>query len=169
MKLFRRALVAASIGWALLVPLAPFAASQPAPARLWFALAFVVYGVGSVVCHQLPERSFVLWSAQWPVCARCAGIYLGAAAAALFATMSPATVRLHPETASGVARAGAARTLALAALPSAMTLVYEWTSGHTPSNVIRALAGAPLGAAVLLVVVRALADAEPRRTLPSPP
>ena len=46
------------IVWALLLPLAPFAASQPAPARVWYALAFVVYGAGSVVCHQLPERSF---------------------------------------------------------------------------------------------------------------
>ena len=26
--------------------------------RSWYALAFVVYGAGSVVCHQLPARSF---------------------------------------------------------------------------------------------------------------
>ena len=67
MTVLRRALVASSIVWALLLPLAPFAASQPPPARFWYALAFVVYGAGSVVCHQLPGRSFFLWSAQWPV------------------------------------------------------------------------------------------------------
>ena len=37
----------------------------------------VVYGVGSFICHQLPERSFHLAGFQLPVCARCLGIYIG--------------------------------------------------------------------------------------------
>ena len=28
-------------------------------------------------CHRLPERSFYLWDKQFPVCARCTGIYFG--------------------------------------------------------------------------------------------
>lgn len=40
----------------------------------------LAYFAGSVVCHQLPERSFATAGVQWPVCARCAGIYLGVAA-----------------------------------------------------------------------------------------
>ena len=55
MTVLRRALIASSIAWALLLPLAPFAASQPAPARFWYGLAFVVYGAGSFICHQLPD------------------------------------------------------------------------------------------------------------------
>lgn len=43
-------------------------------------LAALAYFAGSVVCHQLPERSFVTAGLQWPVCARCAGIYLGVSA-----------------------------------------------------------------------------------------
>jgi len=39
-------------------------------------LAAFAYSAGSVVCHQLAERSFVTAGRQWPVCARCAGIYL---------------------------------------------------------------------------------------------
>ena len=35
----------------------------------------------SLVCHQLPARSFHLWMPSLPVCARCTGIYLGAAIA----------------------------------------------------------------------------------------
>jgi hypothetical protein len=169
MTTLRRAFLALSIAWAALLPLAPFAASQPAPAPLWYGLAFAVYGAGSFICHQLPARSFHTWAAQWPVCARCTGIYFGAAAAAIVATVrlppSPlrdfgesgepdttyATVRLKPDT---TYRARA--LLAAAALPTAATLIYEWTTGDMPSNVIRALAGAPLGAAVALVVVDAL-------------
>src|SRR5437773_7229118 len=91
MIILGRAFVAASVTWAVLLPIAPFAASQPAPARFWYGLAFVVYGAGSFICHQLPARSFHSWSAQWPVCARCTGIYFGAAMAAVVAT-----VRLPP-------------------------------------------------------------------------
>jgi hypothetical protein len=93
MTTLRRAFLAMSIGWAVLLPVAPFAASQPAPAPFWYGLAFVVYGAGSFICHQLPARSFHTWSAQWPVCARCTGIYFGAAMAAVVAT-----VRLKPDT-----------------------------------------------------------------------
>jgi uncharacterized membrane protein len=152
MTTLRRAFLALSIAWAALLPLAPFAASQPAPAPLWYGLAFAVYGAGSFICHQLPARSFHTWAAQWPVCARCTGIYFGAAAAAMVASKYVG---------SGMSRTvgSVSRTrvlLVLAALPTAVTLIYEWTTGDTPSNTIRALAGAPLGAAVAFVVVEAL-------------
>jgi len=158
MTTLRRAFVAMSIAWAALLPLAPFAASQPAPAPLWYGLAFAVYAAGSFICHQLPARSFHTWAAQWPVCARCTGIYFGAAAAAIVAT-----VRLPPSPLRGFGGPGKPDTtyrarafLAAAASPTAVTLIYEWTTGDTPSNMIRALTGAPLGAAVALVVVQAL-------------
>ena len=172
MTTLRRAFVAMSLTWAALLPLAPLAASQAAPAPLWFGLAFIVYGAGSFICHQLPARSFHTWSVQWPVCARCTGIYFGsAAAAAIVASKSKSKSKYvgsgFSRTASFSRTAGScsqtvvsvARTrmlLVLAALPTAVTLLYEWTTGDTPSNVIRALAGAPLGAAVALVVVEAL-------------
>ena len=92
MSLLRRAVLVAAIGWALLLPLAPFAANRTPPARAWYALAFLIYSVGSVVCHQLPARSFELWSTQMPVCARCTGIYLGAAVMAILSL-----VRLRPD------------------------------------------------------------------------
>ena len=148
----RRAFVAASIAWAVLLPLAPFAASQPAPARFWYGLAFAVYGAGSVICHQLPSRSFHSWSAQWPVCARCTGIYLGAAATVVAYVVTGAMSGFGRTVTTDRARA----LFVVAALPTAATLIYEWTTGDTPSNVIRALAGAPLGAAVAFVVLGAL-------------
>src|ERR1700674_442731 len=125
MTILRRAFVAASIAWAVLLPIAPFAASQPAPAPFWYGLAFIVYGAGSFICHQLPARSFHTWSAQWPVCARCTGIYFGAAVMAM--------VRLKADpTYESVTTRRARVLLIAAAVPTAVTLVYEWTTGDTP-------------------------------------
>jgi hypothetical protein len=123
------------------------------------ALSAAVYISGSLLCHQRPERSFYLWGAQFPVCARCTGIYAGAALGVIAAWLrSNVTVRLKPDTTSYVAsgfRRTARLTLFAASLPTALTLVYEWTTGVTPSNGIRALSGAILGAAAASVVMRA--------------
>ena len=75
--LLRRAFLGASTAWLAAIPLAAFAASRPAAASR-YAFALGVYAIGHVVCHQLPARSFHLWGAQLPVCARCTGIYAGA-------------------------------------------------------------------------------------------
>jgi uncharacterized membrane protein len=107
-------------------------------------LTATVYGIGSFVCHQRPERSFHLWSAQLPVCARCTGIYVGAAAAAL----AGAVLRVSRP----------AVWLAAAATPAAATLVYEWTLGVTPSNGIRAASGLVLGAMVMAVLLTEVRD-----------
>jgi uncharacterized membrane protein len=146
-SILRRVFITGAIMWAALIPLAPLAASQPAPARFWYPLALVLYAAGSVVCHQLPERSFHLWSAQAPVCARCTGIYLGAAVLAACAIVWPRTARPNDD----VRRTRA--LLAIAVLPTLVTLAYEWTTGDTPSNAWRAFAGAPLGSAVAFVVM----------------
>lgn len=34
--------------------------------------------MGSAVCHQMAERSFIFEGMQMPLCARCTGIYIGA-------------------------------------------------------------------------------------------
>src|SRR5260221_7816536 len=82
----RQGLCAASLIWIVALPLATYIASGAlpglAPAKLF---AFAVYGMGSVLCHQRPERSFHLWGVQLPVCARCVGVYAGAALLALAA------------------------------------------------------------------------------------
>jgi uncharacterized membrane protein len=109
----------------------------------------IVYAIGSVVCHQLPERSFHLWGAQMPVCARCTGIYVGAAIAPLLLYVLR-RVRLKAD-----ATYAARTALVLGGLPTIATLVYEWTTGVTPSNTIRALAGLPLGAAIAAIVLAA--------------
>src|SRR5580765_8805054 len=79
---FRTAFVILAVVWAFVVPAAAVAATRPASA-VDTAFAFVVYRIGRLICHQRPERSFHLAGAQLPVCARCTGVYAGAALMAI--------------------------------------------------------------------------------------
>src|SRR5262249_48603176 len=84
MLVVRGALTGASVGWAVALPVATYGATQSLGA-LGYGFALLVYAVGSAVCHQIDTRSFHLWQRQLPVCARCTGIYVGAAVAAVVA------------------------------------------------------------------------------------
>ena len=153
METLRRAFVGAAAAWSIGVTLAPVVASHPLSqvSRAGYAFALVVYAAGSVICHQRPERSFHLLGAQMPVCARCVGIYAGAAVAASVLWLrtlqgSRHRPRLYP--------GPAIRVLLIAALPAAGTLLYEWTTGHTPGNWMRLTSGAPLGATAAWALLR---------------
>lgn len=61
--------------WSLLCILiigAPILAS-----RAYFGPASWIYVVFSNVCHQMPDRSFILAGFPLAICHRCSGIYLG--------------------------------------------------------------------------------------------
>jgi uncharacterized membrane protein len=146
--LLRRAFLIGSVTWALCLPLTAFAASRTDAASFVYGCAVAAYSVGRLICHQLPARSFHLWGAAVPVCARCTGIYLGAAAASV--VFGLARWRLPSEARS--AKEDARIVLLLAFAPTAVTLVFEWTTGVTPANWVRALAGIPLGVAVAWAV-----------------
>jgi uncharacterized membrane protein len=112
--------------------------------------AFFIYSVGRVVCHQRPERSFHLGSIPLPVCARCIGIYAGAAAVALLALGGYRFSSRSSKQARG--------WLAAAAAPAALSLLYEWGTGQMPSNMIRAATGVIIGAAVGAIVLALMQD-----------
>lgn len=149
LRLLQRALAGGAVAWAAALPVAALVAAQPQPGVVAYLFAFAVYATGAAVCHQIDGRSFHLWQHQLPVCARCTGIYAGAALAALAAIASgrgespPGRARLHPRWVVG-----------LAVVPAAATLVFEWTTGVTPSNLTRAATGVVLGAAVGWLIVR---------------
>jgi uncharacterized membrane protein len=111
----------------------------------------IVYAVSSLVCHQLPERSFYWGSVQMAVCARCTGIYAGAAAAALAAApLDPARLQ--------VLRRGVRPILLLAAAPAAATVLLEWLGVWAAPSTVRLATGLPLGAAIMSVVAIAFAS-----------
>ena len=135
--LFRRAFLAGSVAWVAAIPLAAYVASRQDGSSVAYALALGVYGIGHVVCHQIPQRSFHLWMTSLPVCARCTGIYIGAAVTAIALRGRFVAPRWNPKI-----------VLLAAFVPTAATLVFEWTTGVMPSHWIRAAAGLPLGVAV---------------------
>jgi uncharacterized membrane protein len=113
-------------------------------------LSAVIYAIASLVCHQLPERSFHLGGFQLPVCARCLGIYGGAACGVAAAVVAP----VGSATRSATAR----RNALMAAAPTLATVVLETAGLWAPSNAARAAAGVPLGLVVAFTALRALRD-----------
>ena len=149
----RPLLALTAVTWLSLLILAPV---LPVP------IAATLYALGSRICHQRPERSFHLFAAQLPVCARCAGIYAGAAAGSLL--MLSASVR------DQLCRYSPRTVLFAGALPTLLTIIIEWGGAWAGANDARAAAGMPLGLAVAFVVARAAAtlhygECVPRRPI----
>jgi len=107
-----------------------------------------LYAAGSLICHQLPERSFHIGAAQLPVCARCLGIYGGAAVTTMIAAWRTGTndTSLSPRV-----------LLVIGAAPAAVTVLLEWGMVWQPSNIVRALTGTILGGAVGVILADAAA------------
>ena len=139
--MLRAALVIASIAWPLLLG-----------AALWQRvhhrtplLTSAVYMSASTICHRLPDRSFHTAGAQWPVCGRCSGLYLGAPVGAMIAI----AVRRRRRGDS----AGDAWLLALSSAPAFVTVALEWLHVYDVGNVGRLVTALPLGAAILVVIM----------------
>lgn len=130
-------------GWAVLLVLAAMPAALPAP------LESFVFAVGHLVCHQHPERSFAWAGDAWPVCARCTGLYLGAAIGLALSAAVPAGFAQQP--------ARVRRAIGWAVVPALVSVLFEWITGIVPSNGLRAITGLVAGAmvaALLLAFVR---------------
>jgi len=107
-----------------------------------------LFPVGSLICHQRPERSFFVNGHQLAVCARCMGLYAGSALAAPAALIA----------ASSLARSQARRLAIAAALPTAITWSAEFAGLAHFSNLARFVAALPLGAAACGLVLGVLSE-----------
>jgi uncharacterized membrane protein len=141
---------AAAVVWLAALLVAPF---LPASATA------AIYGFGSLICHQRPDRSFDLAGFQLPVCGRCIGIYCGAAVGALLAPR--------------LGRINRARTIVIVSvLPALLSLGVEWSGLIEPTNGARAVTGFIAGGVIAAVVLATLhyeQCAPPRPIAPSPP
>jgi uncharacterized membrane protein len=141
-----RGLVIAAVAWPLLAGAAVWQRVSNSDHQTP-VLAGIVYLVAGQVCHHRPERSFATEGVSWPVCARCAGLYLAAPFAAVLA--AGRRRRLNPG-----AERRAVKVIALAAVPTVLTLLWEWGGLGTPSNLWRFTTALPLGAAVAAVLIQ---------------
>jgi uncharacterized membrane protein len=103
----------------------------------------LIFSAGSLICHQLPDRSFFVDGHQFPVCARCTGLYLSGAMGiagwlALKMTRRWTAVPFDP----GLAK----RVLLLSAIPTAVSFTTGVLGLWDGSNATRAILAIPLGA-----------------------
>ena len=103
----------------------------------------LIFSAGSLICHQLPERSFFVDGYQFPVCARCTGLYLSGAAGVagwlgLKITRRWRALPFDPDLAK--------RLLLISAVPTAVSFATGVLGVWDGSNVTRAMLAIPLGA-----------------------
>jgi uncharacterized membrane protein len=109
----------------------------------------LIYLAGSVVCHQLPERSFFLDGQQFPVCARCTGLYASGLAGLAGWFVIKLTRGWRPMV---VPPRVALAMVAITAAPTALSLLTGALEVWDGSNVTRALLAIPPGLAAGVVV-----------------
>lgn len=143
------AFAAVTLAWLLLIVLAPLSVRDNGGRTAAAAAAAGTYLLGSVVCHQRPDRSFHPGGVQMPVCTRCTGLYAGAGAGVLVA--GARRRRRGPSTGPRRAPAWLRWAVAGAAAPTALTFAAEAAGWMPPIGELRAAAGVPLGAAVTWV------------------
>jgi len=111
-----------------------------------------------MICHQRPDRSFFWDGHQFPVCARCTGLYLSAA----IGVTGWVVIKMRGGRRPRPIDPRTARTLAIAtALPTFFSLATGALGVWDGSNITRALLSLPLGA-VAGVVVAAVATKDLR-------
>ncbi len=101
-----------------------------------FSAAFALHRAFSLICHQRPDRSFWIFGAPVAVCARCLGIYLGAALGLLLRT----------------SRSIAMRVLVTAAAMNLLDAVTEAAGLHGNWIHVRFVLGLAMGAAAALLI-----------------
>jgi uncharacterized membrane protein len=142
MRLLALGLTFGAVLWTAVIVAAPRALGSPP----FDTAAAVVYAGASQICHQRVERSFRTAGMQWPVCARCAGLYFSGAVGALLGWIGLGRWRV----------ASSRWLLAIAALPTAMTWGLEVAGLASFSNTARAVAAIPLGIAAGWLFIRML-------------
>lgn len=120
-----------------------------------------IYQAFSLVCHQIPERSFHIAGAQFAVCSRCTGLYSGFATATL----------LYPLVRS-LKSTNAPRTiwLILAAAPLVVDFALGYFAIWPNTHLSRFATGALLGSVTVFYIMPGLVELSrlrgARRSLP---
>ena len=116
-------------------------------------VAALTYAGGALICHQQPARSFHLDGAQYPVCARCMGLYVGAVLGVLGWCVI-AGVKSAPSARGRriVANDWLRRALVVVAMPTLVSVALAWMGVWDGTNVVRAVFAVPLGAVVALIL-----------------
>jgi uncharacterized membrane protein len=130
------------VRWYAIVPatLAVVAIAVPWMLAHWPEIGLALQRGFALVCHQRPERSFILFGGRVAVCARCLGIYIGAAVGLLIV----------------VARQVAWRLLLAAVSINAIDWLAELSGLHGNWIAARFLLGLTVGATAAMLVIASI-------------
>lgn len=99
--------------------------------------------LGFGLCHQLPERSFIYGGVQFPVCARCCGIYVG-----IILGLGLLFLLYRGEQRTGIPSKAFFAGAILAVLVIGFDGITSYLGMRTTTNVLRLITGLMLGAAM---------------------
>lgn len=111
------------------------------------AVASVTTRLGSLVCHQQAARSLRVSGSPLPVCARCFGLYAGAALGAGL-SLAWLVAGLVGGRACRAALPAVRLAIVLSALPTALLWLGEYSLSLHVSGALRAWGAVPLGVTV---------------------
>jgi len=139
------ALLSLAAIWGLALPLLACARESSSP--LVSMTGRAAFALGHVICHQRPDRSFFSCGLQWPVCGRCSGLYIGAAAGAVLALALGVRLQRPRRTSPDGAASRWRRILLFSAAPTAVLWTVEFAGLVDPGTTARFAAALPLGMA----------------------
>lgn len=141
----------AAAGWACWLAAAPAVAAAGAsrPAAWTAALT---YRAGAFVCHQQDSRSLHVSGVRMPVCARCFGLYAGAAVGALLAAAWLFALRPAGRRPPRLPLTKCRYVAVACAVPTLAAWAGEHLGGLAVPGAARAALALPLGAAVAAIV-----------------
>lgn len=118
------------------------------------ALYRFVFSLGSGLCHQLPERSFIFQGLQLPLCARCTGIYFGF----IFTFVMLAVLYGRAPRRGGLSRFYYLM-IAIFGLPLVFDGLSSYLGYRTTTNAIRLWSGSAFGAVLAVPIYYLICDA----------
>jgi uncharacterized membrane protein len=128
-----------SVLWVALILLAPYLQAAGND-----SLAGLLYFFFKPTCHQLPERSFLVFGYPMAVCARCFGVYAGfLAAALLYPLILPVDNRKTPSK----------WLLLLAVAPMGFDGGVQLLTAYESNNLLRLITGAVCGGSLTFYIL----------------
>ncbi|HUV24467.1 MAG TPA: DUF2085 domain-containing protein [Methanomassiliicoccales archaeon] len=103
-------------------------------------LAWVVYTIGDMYCHQISDRSLYLNENQMPLCSRDLGIFIGLVAGMLLAILLNIRISIL--------------LFILILVPMGIDGSLQLLTGYESSNLIRLITGLMAGTGVALIMSR---------------
>lgn len=137
--------LALALVWILLICLPPWLMAEG-----MVTLAQIGYRTFSIICHQIPERSWQIAGLPLAVCSRCTAIYVGAVLGLLLYPIirqTPLLIRLTHHS---------RRLLALGLLPMLADVAFDLSGIRANTFSTRAITGGIAGVAISLYLLPAI-------------